>query len=489
MEKQITVLIVDDEPAGRETLAGLLYSQDYQLVLAENGQQAYEKAIEFMPDLILLDVMMPQMDGFQVCRWMRSDPLLAEVPIVIVTALDDRESRLKGIESGADDFISKPYDRIELRARIRTITRLNRYRRLMVERARFAWVVDQAEEGYVILDDNDTILYANAVGSQYLGIPADAYEGISFLESARAMYQLEPEENWQRWPEMTNLPYYLIMRETDHSNLLWLKLEVLQLELGPNSKTLVRMTNETESISLRHEMHSFHRFISHKLRTPMAQVVMAATLLESTLSGEGEVSEDAKVLLEALEVGANRLRDEIDDIVGHVDHTHNALPQRSLLGVAEMKTALAEVCAEMEMPPLEMDMNVPEGEGLAAPIAKKEFKLILHEVLENSVKFHPKKTPEISVKLVRTDQGMLRVTVQDDGRNLSPEQLSRIWTPYYQAEKVFTGEVEGMGLGLSTVAHIIWNIGGKCRIRNREGQLGVVVELDMPAEVLETAQR
>jgi signal transduction histidine kinase len=84
--------------------------------------------------LILLDVMMPGMDGFEVCRRIRSTPQLAEVPIIILTALDDRASLMQGIESGADDFLHKPVDRQELIARVRTITRLNRYRTLLEQR-------------------------------------------------------------------------------------------------------------------------------------------------------------------------------------------------------------------------------------------------------------------------------------------------------------------------------------------------------------------
>jgi len=126
-----TILIVDDELISRYTVEALLASEGYQLVFAENGKEALEKARELIPDLMLLDVMMPDMDGFEVCQHLRNDQRLAELPIVIVTALDDRESRLRGLEVGADDFMSKPFDRAELRARIRTITRLNRYRRLV----------------------------------------------------------------------------------------------------------------------------------------------------------------------------------------------------------------------------------------------------------------------------------------------------------------------------------------------------------------------
>ncbi len=134
MNHQSTILIVDDEPVGRRILEVLLADQNYHLVTASNGMEALELAAECVPDLVLLDVMMPRMDGFEVCRRLRADPLLAGVPVIMVTALDDRDSRLRGMEVGADDFITKPIDRLEVRKRVQTITRLDRYRRLLMER-------------------------------------------------------------------------------------------------------------------------------------------------------------------------------------------------------------------------------------------------------------------------------------------------------------------------------------------------------------------
>lgn len=128
------ILIVDDDPIGLTTLEATLDGQGYDITSAANGLIALKKADELMPDLILLDVMMPFMDGFEVCRRIRSTPKLAEVPIIILTALDDRDSRLFGIEAGADDFLSKPVDRQELRLRVNTILRLNRYRTLLTQR-------------------------------------------------------------------------------------------------------------------------------------------------------------------------------------------------------------------------------------------------------------------------------------------------------------------------------------------------------------------
>ena len=129
-----TILIVDDEYSGRETLQSILEGEGYNLVIAENGPQAIAKAKSVLPDVILLDVMMPGMTGFEVCEKIRNDPQVAEIPIIILTALDDRASLLRGLKAGADDYISKPYDRFELRARLIGITRLNRYQKLLQER-------------------------------------------------------------------------------------------------------------------------------------------------------------------------------------------------------------------------------------------------------------------------------------------------------------------------------------------------------------------
>lgn len=143
-----TVLIVDDEYSGRETLQSVLEGEGYNLIMAENGPQAIEKAKTLLPDVILLDVMMPGMTGFEVCERIRNDPEVAEIPIIILTALDDRESLLTGLKAGADDFISKPFDRFELRARLIGITRLNRYHKLVQEREKLQKAHERLLDAY-----------------------------------------------------------------------------------------------------------------------------------------------------------------------------------------------------------------------------------------------------------------------------------------------------------------------------------------------------
>jgi Nif-specific regulatory protein len=150
MEHNTTILIADDEPTEREILEALLMEQGYSLAFASSGAEALAKAAELTPDLILLDVMMPGMNGFEVCRHLRADPILAEVPITMVTALDDQESRLQGIEAGADNFVSKPFDQTELLAHVRTITRLNRYRQLSLAKRRLESDVAQLSALYEV---------------------------------------------------------------------------------------------------------------------------------------------------------------------------------------------------------------------------------------------------------------------------------------------------------------------------------------------------
>ncbi len=180
-----------------------LLTGDYDLVLVPDGPQALELAHALQPDLILLDVMMPGMDGYEVCRRLRADLLLAEVPIIMVTALDDRSSKLQGLAAGADDFLSKPFDRAELRARVQTITRLNRYRSLNAERMQFRWIIDTADEGYVLLDEDDRTLYLNQPAARLLNLedidPAASGED-HFYAIVQRQYRCEPESAWSGWP-------------------------------------------------------------------------------------------------------------------------------------------------------------------------------------------------------------------------------------------------------------------------------------------------
>jgi adenylate cyclase len=117
------ILIADDSPASLDILRTRLVSQGYEVVTATDGQEAVDATLAHLPDLILLDVMMPKRDGFEVCRLLRADPTLPFIPIILVTAKDDSRDIVAGLDSGADEYLTKPVDHAALTARVRSILR------------------------------------------------------------------------------------------------------------------------------------------------------------------------------------------------------------------------------------------------------------------------------------------------------------------------------------------------------------------------------
>lgn len=122
------VLIVDDVPINVRLLSSILEIEGYQVSTATNGPDALASMPEAVPDVVLLDVMMPGMDGFEVCRRLKSEPATAHVPVVMVTALQETSDRVRALEAGADDFLTKPVDDVEVLARVKSLVRVKRGR-------------------------------------------------------------------------------------------------------------------------------------------------------------------------------------------------------------------------------------------------------------------------------------------------------------------------------------------------------------------------
>ncbi|MFO7633445.1 MAG: response regulator [Caldilinea sp.] len=488
------VLVVDDVPAGRETLRALLFSNAYDLYFANDGLQALAMAAHLRPDLILLDVMMPGIDGFEVCRRLRADPDLLHIPVIMVTALDDRMSRLQGIESGADDFVSKPFDSAELRARVRTITRLNRYRRLLEERERFEWMIEHADDGYLILDA-DTIRYANRLAQSLLDLDFD-YQTTkpSFLATVQKRFHCEPKEQWSRWPDVRaemlpgapgagqdpsidgDIHLYLIAPETLRSPVNWIEVTIFERFPSKDAGRLVRMHNVTALKTGLRDMWSFHTMVMHKLNTPMHTMLGSMELL--TLSAESNMPcSEIFELVEMATSGAQRLSSAISDILQYA----TALSMTAQVGerfcVDDLPALVNDVASHLEMTQIVLTVDTPAG--LYLPLSPREMESILFELLENAKKFHPQHQPIVTINATRHGERVV-LRVQDDGIHLSLDQLNRVWLPYFQGERYFTGEVQGMGLGLPLVASILWENGGDCRIANRDDAAGVVVHLYIP---------
>lgn len=127
MAVSASILVADDDEASARSLHRLLTKEGHRVSIVENGDAALEACASTPPDLVLIDLVAPRGHGFDVCRTLKEQPLTRLIPVVIVTAQSDRRERLRGIDAGCDDFLTKPFDPMELHARIQSLVRLKRY--------------------------------------------------------------------------------------------------------------------------------------------------------------------------------------------------------------------------------------------------------------------------------------------------------------------------------------------------------------------------
>src|SRR5262245_30551698 len=179
------ILVVDDDPMIVDVLTRFLAREGYSVITAGNGVEALEQVQRHQPDLILLDVTMPEMDGFTACRRLKDDERTALIPITMLTGLDDREHRMRGIEAGADDFLTKPFEQSILRARIRSQLRLKRLTDQLEHTENVIFMLAQAveakdtyTEGHLRRLRSYGEQLASAYGLEYDDVRAVRYGGI-----------------------------------------------------------------------------------------------------------------------------------------------------------------------------------------------------------------------------------------------------------------------------------------------------------------------
>ncbi|MFK5969839.1 MAG: response regulator [Candidatus Marithrix sp.] len=469
------VLIVDDQEAMRDALIGILKNQGYELFTAVNGEEALIQAENILPDIILLDVMMPEMDGFEVCQCVRANPILAKVPVVMVTALDDHDSRLRGIKAGADDFVSKPYNIFELRARVKTITNLNRYQRLITEQSKFKWMIENTGEAYVMLNADKQITYANTKACLYLNYSDDIKENFVQL-IAKSYYQVH-EKSAEPEPiniELNKIPCYIVRPDTKTSLPFWLRVDVM--EMPEDTTYLIHLHDVTDTILMDRQKWVFSGQIGHKLRTPLTPIIGGIDFMLQNLA-ELPITK-IKGFLEMAYEGATRLNNQIEEILNYMRASNTT----KVYEPCNMPTILASIKVVKKLLEIESVLIIqPDdtSDDYNIAISKQVLEIILTEIFSNAKKFHPTEKPNIEIKLSKESETII-VQISDDGLSIPSEQLGDIWMPYYQGEKYFTGEMKGMGLGLAMVASLIWEIGGTCTAYNQADKNGLTIEFTLP---------
>lgn len=400
MEKGAKLLVVDDNRTSRMALAFALQYQRYAVTEAENGQEALDLLRTVPFDLVLLDVEMPVLDGYQVLDQVKSDQALRDIPVIIISAVEEMESVVKCIQMGAEDYLPKPFDPVLLKARIGACLEKKRLR-------------DQELE------------YLQQV--TYLTDAATALEAETF----------DPDS-------LTH-----VAARTD--------------ALGQLARVFQRMAHEVrareEDLKQQNRVKSaFIGVITHELRSPFVSAAMSAELLHRYAENNmvNELKEQAQQLNQELSAG-RRMIDTLISFAALVNRQGplNRQPADFAALIREAVKPLMPLAVTHEV---ELSFDISAQLPLISVDVEQMGEAIYH-LVHNAVKFnHNSGSVRISC---RRDDSALLCEVADTGPGIPPEKFELIWEAFHQSADEVRRGVEGLGLGLALVRLSIEAHGGE----------------------------
>jgi len=497
-----TILIVDDEADNRDLLAQPFGKGEYRVVEAARGAEALTLARELLPDLILLDVMMPEMDGFEVTRRLRADPRVAEVPVILITALNDRESRLKGFDAGADEFISKPFDLIELRARVRTMTRLNRYGRLLRQRASAeeadhliqeqASLIEAVPDAIVTLDTNGLVQSWNCGAETIFGTLADEAGGRPFSalisrgeDSARVESALAQTLRCGNWRGDL-----LAIRPDGVNVVAHSKWTLVRHPDGSSRGVLTVSTDVTEFKNLQSQFYRAQRLeslgmlaggIAHDLNNILAPILMGTELLRKQ-------PPDASILLDTIEASARRGASLVGQILSFTGGSDS--DERVLIQPLHLVKDMVRMACETFPKAVEVTSQIPADLPCVRADATQLHQILLN-LMVNARDAMPRGgsivvsaatkllEPAFTAQVPEARTGVyVVIQITDTGMGMSPEVLAKIWSPFFTTKP----RGKGTGLGLATVAQLVKIHGGFVQVESQPAQ-GSTFSVFLPAEL------
>jgi CheY-like chemotaxis protein len=502
------ILVADDEPLTQRMLARQMTNIGYQVALAATGAETLRQAAALNPDVILLDVVMPDMDGFEVCRRLRAEPRLADVPIIMITGLEDRDAYLAGLCAGADDFMRKPVDRVELEIRLSNIMRLNRYRRLLQEKDRFVRLAEIAPVGIVITDQDGQVQFANpAAQALFASVPKAGGAGRLLGEPEN---HLRREVVW-RDPEGVTHAAECSMIST-------------QWENQPAGLTLIhditdRKAAEVQREALQRQLLETSRQagmaeaatgVLHNVGNALNSVTVAAGLIADSLSQSrlpalvkalallrdcggpfppeaqsGRVMNYLDALAEHLTDEQQRLLTEFCQVRERIDHIRLIVKQQQSYafdyGAATEPVETAALMDDVLAMHLtgETSIVVQRDYQALPPISCEKHKLL--QILVNLVRNAQQaleasghSDQRLAIRIDRIAPDRLRIEIADNGIGIASEHLSRIF------EFGFTTHRDGHGFGLHASANLAREMGGSLSGHSDGSGGGATFILELP---------
>ncbi|MCS7080584.1 MAG: response regulator [Chloracidobacterium sp.] len=498
------ILIAEDDPASRTLLQVWLRNDGYNITSVDNGRAALEAARQILPDLVLSDVLMPEMDGFELCRALRADPVLGEVPIVLVTTLADKASRLQGLEAGADDFLSKPYDSAELRARVRTIVRLNRYRLLLHEREQraaeraaaaarlkeLADLLDQTHDAVVQIDDTGRVVFWSAGAARMFGwTPEEAHEQPAHRLLFPGVGEL-PREALTAVAEGGAWTGELTTRRRNGQELILMsRWSAVTRAADGTRSTLLIATDVTEQRRAERQYLRAQRMetigmlasgVAHDLNNMLTPIGVGVEILRQQLQDEA-LTEVINMMANSVERGAALIKQVLS----------LARESGGAVGLTQPKHILREVAAIVrETFPKSIEVRTDYPAKLwTIEIDPTELTQVLLNLCVNARDAMPQGgTLTLAARDVDAAEALragrprtmadhyVLFEVSDTGLGIPPDIRERIFEPFFTTKS----HGKGTGLGLATVASIVDKRGGVIALESEVGR-GTTFRLYFPA--------
>jgi len=490
---EVTVLLVDDNPQNLKVLYETLKDKGYRLLIANEGEKALDLAHRHQPEVVLLDIMMPEMDGYEVCERLKADPETADCAVVFLSALDDLQAKVKGFSLGGADYISKPFQSQEVIARVKTHARMTRLERELQARNRELQsdqtrILNSISEGIYGLDEHGTIEFANPAAGAIMGCPVEDLIGRNFFE----IHFLTAEEC------KTSLPVYAtcshgVAEEQRDIRMLRADETGFSAEYrstpkhdGEESQGAVvvfrDITAELESERALEEarelvqeqrdqlahtsrlttMGEMAAGVAHEVNQPLTAIANYARVAKRVMAKESPNLSMLQETLDKIEAQSHRASEIIRRIRRFMKKPATGKEVLSVSALLEDTRQFAEV--DMRNNDGEIQLSVPDDlpDVLADPIQVQQVALnLIRNALEATRSAESSLPVEVSASV--TDHGCVRVEVRDYGVGLAEDAEEKLFLPFY------TTKDEGMGIGLPTCRSLIQAQGGNIGFERPEG--------------------
>jgi len=313
-EKKPTILCVDDDLNNLALLEALLAPRGYKTIFAESGQAALEKAAAAPPDLILLDIMMPGMSGIEVLEKLRADEKTKAIPVVMVTALRETEDKVKALEAGCDDFISKPFDKVELLARVKSMLKISYYLRQLDEKDKFKVVVDKISDGIAICTPDYLIKDSNAAILKYLNITDPA--SVNLAETLFKNYSVSVNKETLMDPAIAHKKFDIVRQDSETAEALYLEanLDMIKNDAGELLSIVLILRDVTTARREELIKQDSLSLISHQLSAPLGVINGNISLLRD--GSYGPLNEEQKKAIDAVSKQSTLLISMVEKLLG-----------------------------------------------------------------------------------------------------------------------------------------------------------------------------